>query len=489
MIPLPRVALVGRPNVGKSTLFNRICGRRKAITDGRPGSTRDRNYAQVSWQGARVRARRHGRPPAGQRRPAARSRDRPGRAGDRGVRRGALHRGRAGGPAARRRGDRASPAARGQAGAGRRQQDRGARGGPVGVRAPRVRRGPLRLGGARPRDRGPARRRPRGPGAASSSTRPRSAPLSLALVGRPNVGKSSILNRLARPGAGGRLGHPGHDPRLRGRALRASAARSYRLVDTAGIRRVRLLKENVDHVSVVQARRAIERADVAVLVLDAESGFREMDATIGGDIVEAGAGVVVAVNKWDLAPEKKLAQRAFERDLRDHLKFLPWAPVVFVSAKTGKGVGALLDARRSRPRGPQLPGHDGGAQPPARARGGAERAEGRQGEAAGPHPLREPDRDRAADLRGLDQPPRRPPLLLPALPREPDPRGLRLRGNADPAQGSVPAPEAALVTSSNHLSFPSLTAVRHVLIYSLRVCRLSAVSAGIFWNSPQRARA
>jgi GTP-binding protein len=120
--------------------------------------------------------------------------------------------------------------------------------------------------------------------------------------------------------------------------------RRYRLVDTAGIRRVRLLKENVDHVSVVQSRRAIERADVAVLVLDATEGLREMDATIGGEVLEAGAGVVLAVNKWDLAAEKKLAQRAFETEVRDHLKFLPWAPVVFLSAKTGKGLSALLDA-------------------------------------------------------------------------------------------------------------------------------------------------
>jgi GTP-binding protein len=120
--------------------------------------------------------------------------------------------------------------------------------------------------------------------------------------------------------------------------------RRYLLVDTAGIRRVRMLKENVDHVSVVQARRAIERADIAVLVLDAESGLREMDATVGGELVEAGVGVVIAVNKWDLAPEKKLAQKAFEQEVRDALKFLPWAPVVFVSARSGRGIGTLLDA-------------------------------------------------------------------------------------------------------------------------------------------------
>jgi GTP-binding protein len=115
-------------------------------------------------------------------------------------------------------------------------------------------------------------------------------------------------------------------------------------VDTAGLRRVRLLKENVDHVSVVQARRAIDRCDVVVLVVDAGEGLREMDAAIGGYVVEAGRGVVLAVNKWDLADERSLKAKAFEQDVRDHLKFLPWAPLVLVSAKSGKGIGGLLKA-------------------------------------------------------------------------------------------------------------------------------------------------
>jgi GTP-binding protein len=97
-------------------------------------------------------------------------------------------------------------------------------------------------------------------------------------------------------------------------------------------------------VSVVQARRAIGRAEVAVLVLDAESGLREMDATIGGEVVEKGAGLVIAVNKWDLASERRLEERKFEQDVRDELKFLQWAPFVYVSAKTGRGVSSLLAA-------------------------------------------------------------------------------------------------------------------------------------------------
>jgi GTP-binding protein len=342
MIPLPRVALVGRPNVGKSTLFNRICGGRKAITDGRPGSTRDRNYAQSSWQGRPFELVDTGGLLLGSDDPllgpatlqAERAIDEAdvllflvdGRAGllpdDEVIAR-----------RLRRAGKRVLVVVNKAEG---REEDLSefARLGFEGAHFVSAEHGQgigdlldAALAGL-----------PTG-----APEEDAAAAVPLALVGRPNVGKSSILNRL--------LGHERAVVSAIPGTTRDSVdevferkGRRYRVVDTAGIRKVRLLKENVDHVSVVQARRAIERAHVGVLVLDAEEGFREMDATIGGELLEAGAGVVIAVNKWDVAIERKLAQRAFERDLRDHLKFLPWAPVVPVSAKTGKGIGALLDA-------------------------------------------------------------------------------------------------------------------------------------------------
>jgi len=162
-------------------------------------------------------------------------------------------------------------------------------------------------------------------------------------VGRPNVGKSSILNRLLGRERAVVSPIPGTTRDVVDSPLERDGRR-FLLVDTAGLRRVRLLKENVDHVSVVQARRAIDRCDVAVLVVDAGEGLREMDATIGGYVQEAGRGVVLAVNKWDLADSRSLKARTFEQDVRDHLKFLPWAPVVLVSARSGKGIGELLKA-------------------------------------------------------------------------------------------------------------------------------------------------
>src|SRR5262249_40908279 len=127
-----------------------------------------------------------------------------------------------------------------------------------------------------------------------------SAPLKVALVGRPNVGKSSLLNRFLGQERAVVSPVPGTTRDAVDSLLEKGGKRDL-FVDTAGIRRQRHLKENVDHVSVVQARRAMERADVAILLLDATEGLKEMDATIAGYAVEAGRPLVVAVNKWDTA--------------------------------------------------------------------------------------------------------------------------------------------------------------------------------------------
>lgn len=342
MIPLPRIALVGRPNVGKSTLFNRICGRRKAITDGRPGSTRDRNYAQASWQGRPFELVDTGGlllgsddPLLG---PASRQAEVAIAEADVvllvvDARAGLLPDDEAIARRLRREGKKVRLVVNKVEGETQ-EISEFAR---LGWRESHAISAEHGLGIGDLLDavlEGMPVMEP------EAEAKP---PVRVALVGRPNVGKSSILNRLLGRERAVVSVVPG-TTRDAVDELFERRGRRYLLVDTAGIRRVRLLKENVDHVSVVQARRAIERAEVAVLVLDAESGLREMDATIGGEVVEAGAGVVVAVNKWDLAAERRLETRAFERDVRDHLKFLPWAPVVFLSAKSGRGIGSLLRA-------------------------------------------------------------------------------------------------------------------------------------------------
>jgi GTP-binding protein len=353
MISLPKIALVGRPNVGKSTLFNRICGRRQAITDGRPGSTRDRNYAQVEWRGRPFELIDTGGLLLGSEDPLL-------------------------GPATRQ-----AELAISEADVVLLVVD--ARAGLLPDDAVISRR--LRHDGKRvllvvnkveddAQDVSEFARLGWGEGRSVSAEHglgigdlldatlaglpaalaeaEASPPVNVALVGRPNVGKSSLLNRLLGRERAVVSSVPG-TTRDAVDEIFEKRGRRYRLVDTAGIRRVRLLKENVDHVSVVQARRAIARADVAVLVLDAESGLREMDATVAGEVVEAGAGVVVAVNKWDLASARGLSERRFRESVGDELKFLAWAPVVFISAQSGRGIGTLLStidrveaARRSR---------------------------------------------------------------------------------------------------------------------------------------------
>ena len=268
-------------------------------------------------------------------------------------------------------------------------------------------------------------------------------PLRIALVGRPNVGKSSLLNRLLGSERAVVSAIPG-TTRDAVDSLLVKGDKRYLFVDTAGIRRVRHLKENVDHVSVVQARRSIDRADVAILLLDAVEGMREMDATIAGYIQEAGRGVVLAVNKWDKSRELGLGQRAFEEAVRDDLKFLAYAPVVFISAADRQGPHGPPRSRGAGARGLADPHHHRPAQPrPGKGRPG-QRPQGGQGRSAGEDPVRHPDRGRAAHLRPLHQPPGGPPFFLQALPGKQVAGGVRLRGDAARAEGPTPAALAAV---------------------------------------------
>ncbi|MGE3375321.1 MAG: ribosome biogenesis GTPase Der [Vicinamibacteria bacterium] len=339
-MPLPTLALVGRPNVGKSTLFNRICGRRKAITDNRPGSTRDRNYAQASWLGAAFELVDTGGlllgsvdpllgPAQAQAQRAIEQADLvlmlvDARAGllpdDEQIARDLRHRGKQVILVANKDDT-------GRADVG--EFTRLGWGQPVVISAEHGQGVGDLLDAA-------VAKLPR-------AEVPEQAPpgLRLALVGRPNTGKSSLLNRLVGDERA-LVSEIAGTTRDAVDCLIERGAERYLIVDTAGIRKGRLLKENVDHVSVVQARHSIERADVVVLVLDAEAGVREMDATIAGLADKAGRGVVIAVNKWDLAAERGLKQRSFTEGVRDDIKFLSWAPLVFVSARTGMGVAALL---------------------------------------------------------------------------------------------------------------------------------------------------
>jgi GTP-binding protein len=166
----------------------------------------------------------------------------------------------------------------------------------------------------------------------------------VAIVGRPNTGKSTLLNRLAREERVIVSERPGttRDPIDVDVEIDGT---TYRLVDTAGIRRKPQITEDADFYAVIRARDALERADVAVLIVDATEGVTHQDQRIAREIVEAGAGVIVALNKWDAIDEEQ--REITERSLPDRFSFIGWAPVLRMSAKTGartQRLGAALEA-------------------------------------------------------------------------------------------------------------------------------------------------
>ena len=176
----------------------------------------------------------------------------------------------------------------------------------------------------------------------------------VAIIGRPNVGKSSLLNRLVGNNRAIVTETPG-TTRDAVDSLLSFQDRTIRLIDTAGICRKGRTQGLAEKLSVVMARKSIERADVALLVLDAVEKATHLDAAIGGYADKAGTSVIVLANKWDLVPKDTLTAQSLEKTFRQRMRFLDYAPLLFVSALTGQRVSRALeevicayDARRKR---------------------------------------------------------------------------------------------------------------------------------------------
>ena len=339
------IAIVGRPNVGKSTLFNRFTAARTAIEEKVPGVTRDRLYGVTEWRGEDFVIIDTG-----------------GISFDKGdpiikqVRRQAelavaeahaiifLLDGREG----------PLPLDQEIAGLLRRS------GKPV---VPVVNKidhpgaakevasfyslgmgDPLPLSAAHGRGTGdlldrlcellPGEGQNAGPAAGEDVVR-------VALVGRPNTGKSRLLNTI--------LGRervivsdvPGTTRDAVDTLFHRDGA-AYALIDTAGVRRKSRVKEAVEYYSVLRSLKAVERADLALLLLDAEEGIAEQDQRLAGYIDEAGRGLILVVNKWDLIEGRREARREWLEDIARAFSFAPYAPVAFISALTGSRVQQLF---------------------------------------------------------------------------------------------------------------------------------------------------
>ena len=342
---LPLVAIVGRPNVGKSTLFNRLAGERRAIVGDEPGITRDRIYGEANWNGHRFAIVDTGGivpdddaviPSNILKQASAAITEAQALVWVVDARKGVTSLDEELAMLLRSTGKRVLVAAN-KADSTRLESDAGEffSFGFEDVFPVSAEHG---IGLGELLDALVENFEERPDEVVDDSPRE----IRLAIVGRPNVGKSSLLNRLlgeerviVSPVAG--------TTRDAIDTVLESSGRTFRLIDTAGIRRKGKSGEMAEKLSVMMAKKSMERADVAIIVVDAFDGVAGLDATIGGYAHDAGCSIIIAVNKWDALENKLTGTPAeFERNLRTKMKFLEWAPVLTISALTGQRVDKIL---------------------------------------------------------------------------------------------------------------------------------------------------
>ncbi|HYK87737.1 MAG TPA: ribosome biogenesis GTPase Der [Acidobacteriota bacterium] len=166
--------------------------------------------------------------------------------------------------------------------------------------------------------------------------------ISVAVVGRPNVGKSSLVNRLLGVQRSIVSELPGTTRDSIDTLLERDGVR-YRIIDTAGIRRRGKTDERTERVSVIMARKNLERAEVALLLLDAEEGVTKLDAAIGGYACDSGCSVIIVLNKWDKVDKQVQSVEEFSDAVRRRTKYLTYAPILTISALTGQRVSRLFE--------------------------------------------------------------------------------------------------------------------------------------------------
>ncbi len=345
----PLVAIVGRPNTGKSTLFNRLVGERRSIVSDVPGTTRDRLYGDTEWQGVEFSIIDTG---------------------------GLQDDDELGQLTTRQIGERTQSQARiaidesdvilflvdGKAGLTAADLDvaetirQSSKPVILGVNKTEneARRelayefyelalgDPIPFSSLHGIGTGDlldeiVRRLPRADEVEEETETP-----AIAIVGRPNVGKSALLNALIGSERSIVADMPGTTRDTIDTVVDWAGNRVL-LIDTAGIRRRGRIESGIEKYSVLRSERAVDRADVALVVIDAEEGFTAQDQHIAGYVVEQGKGLVLVVNKWDAITKDDKTMDEYRKKAAEFFNFAPWAPLVFVSALSGQRVNQIIE--------------------------------------------------------------------------------------------------------------------------------------------------